>query len=79
MFQRGDTITVQYKVNDEWLYGECGGRKGQFPVPFVDHMPADLPPFPAKEPTAAKDHLTEANALWEKEEDHGIHSKVSFY
>ena len=56
---------MQYKVNDEWLYGECGGRKGQFPVPFVDHMPANLPMLPEEEPNK-KDPMANADALWEE-------------
>ena len=76
IFQRGDTITVQYKVNDEWLYGECGGHKGQFPVPFVDHMPADLPLFPSQE-SNEKDPFAHAEALWENH-DTSTESEVRF-
>ena len=67
---------MQYKVNDEWLYGECGGRKGQFPVPFVDHMPANLPPFPTHEATTVRDPLAEAESMWGNE-DHSPLSHVS--
>lgn len=27
----------------EWLYGECHGKKGQFPASFVSHVPPNLP------------------------------------
>lgn len=38
----GDMIKVIKKVSDEWLYGECNGRKGEFPANFVDRIPVDL-------------------------------------
>ena len=31
----GQMVTVTAKVDNEWLYGECGGRKGLFPALFV--------------------------------------------
>lgn len=34
-FLTGDTIVVQYKLNDEWYHGECNGSKGQFPINYV--------------------------------------------
>ncbi|XP_037868097.1 SH3 domain-containing protein 19 isoform X2 [Bombyx mori] len=34
-FVPGDSITVLEKLNDEWYYGECNGKKGQFPVNYV--------------------------------------------
>lgn len=34
-FIAGDTITVSYKINDEWYFGECNGNKGQFPINYV--------------------------------------------
>lgn len=34
-FLTGDTIVVQYKLNDHWYFGECNGSKGQFPINYV--------------------------------------------
>ncbi|KAH3839995.1 hypothetical protein DPMN_113436 [Dreissena polymorpha] len=44
-FQAGDAIQVTHIVNEEWLYGEMGPCRGQFPVQFVDHVPPGLPPL----------------------------------
>nr|XP_020650770.1 neutrophil cytosol factor 2 [Pogona vitticeps] len=35
-FQKGDTILVLAKVNDEWLEGKCNGKVGIFPKAFVE-------------------------------------------
>ncbi|XP_022194605.2 abl interactor 1 [Nilaparvata lugens] len=37
-FQEGDTVRILKRVNDDWLYGECGGRRGQFPANFVSSL-----------------------------------------
>lgn len=34
-FHAGDLISVMYKLNDEWYFGECDGIKGQFPFNYV--------------------------------------------
>ncbi|RVE44866.1 hypothetical protein evm_010466 [Chilo suppressalis] len=34
-FQFGDTITVLYKLSDEWYFGQCNNIKGQFPANYV--------------------------------------------
>lgn len=34
-FLAGDMISVMYKINDEWYFGECNGMKGQFPFNYV--------------------------------------------
>ena len=39
----GDKINVIRQVNADWLHGELHGRSGNFPVGFVDHVPANLP------------------------------------
>lgn len=31
----GSDVTVMYKLNEEWYYGEAGGVKGQFPANYV--------------------------------------------
>uniref|UniRef100_A0A8D0C993 Neutrophil cytosolic factor 2 n=1 Tax=Salvator merianae TaxID=96440 RepID=A0A8D0C993_SALMN len=35
-FQKGDTILVLTKVNNEWWEGECNGKVGIFPKAFVE-------------------------------------------
>ncbi|CAN8006580.1 unnamed protein product [Ixodes hexagonus] len=44
-FCEGDTVTVLSRINKDWLYGEHGGHKGQFPASFVQ---------PISKQTAAK-------------------------
>lgn len=41
--QEGAQIKLVGRVNSDWLYGEYGGKKGQFPANFVEHIPRDLP------------------------------------
>ncbi|XP_074650321.1 intersectin-1-like [Tubulanus polymorphus] len=41
----GDRITVISQVDPDWLFGEMNGKQGRFPATFVDHLPADLPPY----------------------------------
>ena len=36
-------MKVVCRVNEEWVEGELGGKRGMFPVSFVDHLPPDLP------------------------------------
>ncbi|XP_046626901.1 SH3 domain-containing protein 19 isoform X1 [Neodiprion virginianus] len=42
-FEEGAKITVLSKLSDDWLYGECNGRRGQFPANYVDRVPSLLP------------------------------------
>ncbi|CAL1530896.1 unnamed protein product [Lymnaea stagnalis] len=44
-FQAGDSINILSQVNIEWLYGECHGKRGQFPTSFVSHIPPNLPEY----------------------------------
>ncbi|XP_016941680.3 uncharacterized protein B0303.7 [Drosophila suzukii] len=41
--QENELVTVLYRINEDWLYGEVGGRQGQFPANFLDQVPANLP------------------------------------
>ncbi|XP_012251131.1 SH3 domain-containing protein 19 isoform X2 [Athalia rosae] len=41
-FREGAKIKVFSKLSDDWLYGECDGRKGQFPTNYVDRVPSML-------------------------------------
>ncbi|XP_065886427.1 SH3 domain-containing protein 19-like isoform X2 [Dysidea avara] len=41
----GDIIITSSWVNDDWLYGECNGQEGMFPLQFVkilQELPKDL-------------------------------------
>ncbi|CDS42920.1 nostrin [Echinococcus multilocularis] len=34
-FKKGDIATILEKVDDQWYFGEKDGRRGHFPVEFV--------------------------------------------
>ncbi|XP_071531146.1 uncharacterized protein l(3)05822 [Panulirus ornatus] len=36
-------VHITGRLNDQWLYGECNGKCGQFPANFVDRVPPNLP------------------------------------
>lgn len=42
-FKEGAVIKVLSRIDQDWLYGECDGKTGQFPANFVDRIPHDLP------------------------------------
>ncbi|KAG0729545.1 hypothetical protein GWK47_030071 [Chionoecetes opilio] len=39
----GDSVHVTGRLNDQWLYGQCNGKWGQFPANYVDCIPPNLP------------------------------------
>ncbi|XP_022215837.1 uncharacterized protein LOC111069920 isoform X2 [Drosophila obscura] len=41
--QENELVTVLYRINEEWLFGEAGGRQGQFPANFLEQVPDNLP------------------------------------
>ncbi|OWF38490.1 SH3 domain-containing protein 19-like [Mizuhopecten yessoensis] len=41
----GDMVKVIGIVNEEWLYGQRGEQRGQFPANFIDSIPNNLPPY----------------------------------
>ncbi|KAK6641003.1 hypothetical protein RUM44_012702 [Polyplax serrata] len=43
-FEEGSVIKVTHRIDQDWLYGECNGKCGQFPANFVDRIPTGLPP-----------------------------------
>ncbi|KAL4229839.1 hypothetical protein ACF0H5_010231 [Mactra antiquata] len=61
-FQAGERIKVTHSVNEEWLYGEIGDRKGQFPIQFIDHIPHGLPPL-HKTTNVMEDNSVETNPV----------------
>lgn len=38
----GSRLCVTGRISEEWLYGECEGRVGQFPANFIDRIPQGL-------------------------------------
>ena len=42
------------RVDSDWLYGEQDGRRGQFPVNFVNRVPDNLPEREMEEPNTAQ-------------------------
>ncbi|CAH0384562.1 unnamed protein product [Bemisia tabaci] len=38
-FKEGDEVTVLETINQDWLYGEIGDKRGQFPSSFVSPLP----------------------------------------
>ncbi|XP_021925347.1 zinc finger protein 865 isoform X2 [Zootermopsis nevadensis] len=41
--REGSSVYVISRINNDWLYGESGGKYGQFPASFASHIPANLP------------------------------------
>lgn len=42
-WQEGEKVRLISRINKDWLYGECNGKRGQFPSTFVDNVPSSLP------------------------------------
>lgn len=40
--QEGAKIIVISRISEDWLYGEYNGRKGQFPVNYVNRLPHNI-------------------------------------
>lgn len=38
-----EIVTILYKINEDWLYGEVDGRQGQFPANFIEYLPDNIP------------------------------------
>lgn len=38
-----EIVTILYKINEDWLYGEVDGRQGQFPANFIEYLPENIP------------------------------------
>lgn len=34
-FKRGEIIILRKRIDSHWFEGECGGKKGVFPVTYV--------------------------------------------
>ncbi|CAH1118977.1 unnamed protein product [Phaedon cochleariae] len=51
---RGELVTITRRVDDNWYEGKIGGRKGIFPVNYVDVLiDPQTPPPPSSKPAAA--------------------------
>ncbi|XP_015430068.1 PREDICTED: uncharacterized protein B0303.7 isoform X2 [Dufourea novaeangliae] len=42
-FDEGAKITVLSRISQDWFYGECESRKGQFPINYVNRVPCNIP------------------------------------
>lgn len=42
LFEEGAKIKVLSRLSDDWLYGECKGKKGQFPTNYVNRIPYSI-------------------------------------
>lgn len=45
-FHKGDTIVVHKRVDNNWMHGECGGKRGLFPLTYVQivtPLPSHIP------------------------------------
>jgi sorbin and SH3 domain-containing protein 1 len=51
---KGELVVITRRVDDNWFEGKIGGRKGIFPVSYVDVLiDASDPPPPSSKPVAA--------------------------
>ncbi|XP_064549977.1 uncharacterized protein l(3)05822 [Drosophila montana] len=41
--RENELVSVHYRINEDWLYGEVDGRQGQFPANFLEYVPDNLP------------------------------------
>ncbi|XP_018312716.1 SH3 domain-containing protein 19 isoform X2 [Mycetomoellerius zeteki] len=41
-FEEGAKITVISRISEDWLYGEYNGRRGQFPVNYINRLPRNI-------------------------------------
>ncbi|CAD6995866.1 unnamed protein product [Ceratitis capitata] len=41
--RENDIVTILYKINEDWLYGEINGKQGQFPANFIEYVPDNIP------------------------------------
>ncbi|GBP04772.1 SH3 domain-containing protein 19 [Eumeta japonica] len=41
--KENDLVTILYRINEDWLYGEVNGRQGQFPANFLEYVPSYIP------------------------------------
>ncbi|KAI8129080.1 hypothetical protein FF38_04609 [Lucilia cuprina] len=41
--KENDLVTILYRINEDWLFGEANGRQGQFPANFLEYVPTNVP------------------------------------
>ncbi|XP_073835783.1 SH3 domain-containing lethal (3) 05822 [Musca autumnalis] len=41
--KENEMVTILYRINEDWLYGEVNGRQGQFPANFLEYVPSNIP------------------------------------
>ncbi|KAH1005871.1 hypothetical protein HUJ04_006779 [Dendroctonus ponderosae] len=72
---KGELVTLTRKVDDNWFEGKIGGRKGIFPVSYVDVLidPSDPPPPSTKPVASPAAHSLLLNGSSQGKESMGSH------
>ncbi|XP_060525885.1 uncharacterized protein LOC132701744 isoform X3 [Cylas formicarius] len=72
---KGELVTITRRVDDNWYEGKIGGRKGIFPVSYVEVLidPSDPPPPSTKPVAAPAAHSLLLNGSAQGKESMGSH------
>ncbi|XP_066262875.1 uncharacterized protein [Euwallacea similis] len=72
---KGELVTITRKVDDNWFEGKIGGRKGIFPVAYVDVLidPTEPPPPSTKPVASPAAHSLLLNGSAQGKESMGSH------
>ncbi|XP_049820768.1 uncharacterized protein LOC109593978 isoform X6 [Aethina tumida] len=75
---KGELVTITRRVDDNWYEGKIGGRKGIFPVSYVEVLidPHDPPPPSTKPVASPAAHSILLNGSSQGKESMGTHSYV---
>lgn len=78
---KGELVVITRKVDDNWFEGKIGGRKGIFPVSYVDVLidpgtPPQSAPSPTKPVAAPAAHSLLLNGSLGGKESMGAHNYV---
>lgn len=73
---KGELVVITRRVDDNWFEGRIGGRKGIFPVSYVDVLidPNDPPPPSTKPVASPAAHSLLLNGTASGKESMGSHS-----
>ncbi|XP_050293356.1 uncharacterized protein LOC126733927 isoform X5 [Anthonomus grandis grandis] len=72
---KGELVTITRKVDENWFEGKIGGRKGIFPVSYVDVLidPSEAPPSSSKPVASPASHSLLLNGSAQGKESMGSH------
>ncbi|XP_017773063.1 PREDICTED: uncharacterized protein LOC108560112 isoform X2 [Nicrophorus vespilloides] len=75
---KGELVVITRRVDDNWFEGKIGGRKGIFPVSYVEVLidPSDPPQAPTKPVASPAAHSMLLNGSSGGKESMGTHSYV---